>query len=88
MSEPTLEDRVSRLEDALARIEQELTNIGLHFETLSTAHAVLRKRFNSYYPERHHCPHCKAVVHAASTACRACGRSWGPTPDPKAGLPR
>jgi hypothetical protein len=39
-------------------------------------------------PERHHCPHCKAVVHPAATACGACGKSWGPQPDPKAGLPR
>lgn len=87
--QPThLEARVGQLEDAVQRIQQELRDIGGLFEDLTRSHKALRSRFNSFYPERHHCPHCRAVVHAAATACRACGRSWGPTPDPKAGQPR
>jgi hypothetical protein len=47
----------------------------------------LRRRVAVLLPEQRHCPHCKAVVHPAATACGACGKSWGPQPDPKTGLP-
>jgi len=56
-------------------------------EKLRQEVAWLRQRLSVLLPERHHCPHCKAIVHKAAQSCAACGRSWGKKQDPDAGLP-
>lgn len=82
-----LEARVQTLEQEWATLRQELRDAATRVEALHKEVAWLRKRLASLLPERHHCPHCKSVVHKEATFCGACGKGWGPKPDPKAGLP-
>lgn len=84
---PHLETRVAELEDTLRLVQQELVESARRYEELARAHDWLRRRLASFYPERHYCPECKALLHPTATACR-CGWTSGPQRDPKAGLPR
>lgn len=88
MSDDTLEIRVHDLEQEWGILRQHLKDAGDRVDELDREVRWLRRRLAALLPERHHCPKCKAIVHAAATACGACGASWGAKPDPKEGLPR
>lgn len=84
MSRTTL----STLREELRAAANQFQHLANQVTELRDELAWLRKRVASFHPERHHCPKCKAIVHAAATACRTCGASWGVEVDPRAGLPR
>jgi len=86
--EDPLETRVHDLEMEWATLRQELKDAAMLVDNLGKEVKWLRKRLSQLLPERHHCPKCKATVHAVATNCGACGASWGKRPDPDSGLPQ
>jgi hypothetical protein len=93
--EDPLETRVHDLELEMGQLREECRSLQeqLRMAAKAVERALKESRFArdrlaQFYPERHYCPHCRAVVHREATACKACGRSWGTPVDPKVGLPR
>ena len=96
-----MEERISDLEDHIATIEtmlgqlteqaaftaQHLLDFAARFDQLAKEVRWVRGRVDMLLPEKHHCPKCKAIVHKQATKCK-CGHGWGPTSDPKGGLPQ
>lgn len=89
-----LEVEVRQLREQLDFTKRELRDAAEQFSQLFQAHGdllqaheALKHRFEQFYPSRRYCPKCRRLVHKDATAC-ACGHTWGPQPDPKAGLPR
>lgn len=85
--EGPVETRVHDLEEEVAMLRRHVTDAAAMFDHVEKKVGWLRKRLAALLPERHHCPHCKAIVHQAAVACGACGKSWGKVEDPKRGLP-
>lgn len=81
-----LELEVGSLREKMAFQERHLSDMAEQFSALHAEVKWLRRRFASFQPEVHNCPKCKAAVGSTATSCR-CGHRWGPTANPREGLP-
>lgn len=76
-----LETRVYDLEQDVAKLDTKLRNAEVNIDWL-------RQRVAQLLPERHHCQHCKGLIHPLSEVCGNCGRSLRVPENPRKGQPR
>lgn len=75
------EKQTERMMRLLEEQSMGLLKVFQHVERLDREVAELRARMGISIRAR--CPKCKAPVHRAARACKACGADWGEEPEPK-----
>lgn len=76
------------LELRVTDLETDWTRIMGRLDALEKKAEGLRVRLGHLLPERHYCPHCKALISQLSEVCGSCGKTLRSPKDLKAGQPR